>query len=49
MDDQLRLLTSHPSYSLLLLLTAPIPATMVLMTINHVCIPLGFMFWQQDP
>jgi hypothetical protein len=28
-------LTSHPSYSLLLLLTAPIPATMVLMTINH--------------
>ncbi len=28
-------LTSHPSYSLLLLITAPIPATMVLMTINH--------------
>lgn len=28
-------LTSHPSYSLLLLLTAPIPAVMVLMTINH--------------
>lgn len=28
-------LTSHPSYALLLLLTAPIPATMVLMTINH--------------
>ena len=28
-------LTSHPSYSLLLLLTAPIPLTMVLMTINH--------------
>lgn len=28
-------LTSHPSYALLLLITAPIPATMVLMTINH--------------
>ncbi|OBI73559.1 hypothetical protein [Mycobacterium sp. E740] len=28
-------LTSHPSYSLLLLLTAPIPAAMALMTINH--------------
>lgn len=28
-------LTSHPSYSLLLLLTAPIPATMVLMTANN--------------
>lgn len=28
-------LISHPSYSLLLLLTAPIPAVMVLMTINH--------------
>lgn len=28
-------LTSHPSYSLLLLLTAPIPLTMVLMTANH--------------
>lgn len=28
-------LTSHPSYSLLLLITAPIPAVMVLMTINH--------------
>ncbi|MGE2719077.1 hypothetical protein [Mycolicibacterium celeriflavum] len=28
-------LTSHPSYSLLLLLTAPFPAVMVLMTINH--------------
>jgi hypothetical protein len=28
-------LTSHPSYSLLLLLTAPIPAVMVLMTVNH--------------
>ena len=28
-------LTSHPSYSLLLLLTAPIPATMFLMTANH--------------
>jgi hypothetical protein len=28
-------LTSHPSYSLLLLITAPIPATMVLMTINR--------------
>ncbi|KUI14096.1 hypothetical protein AU193_08720 [Mycobacterium sp. GA-1285] len=28
-------LTSHPSYSLLLLLTAPVPAVMVLMTINH--------------
>lgn len=28
-------LTSHPSYALLLLLTAPIPAVMVLATINH--------------
>jgi hypothetical protein len=28
-------LTSHPSYSLLVLITAPIPAVMVLMTINH--------------
>lgn len=28
-------LTSHPSYALLLLITAPIPATMVLMTIHH--------------
>jgi hypothetical protein len=28
-------LTSHPSYALLLLLTAPIPASMVLMTINR--------------
>lgn len=28
-------LTSHPSYSLLLLLTAPIPLTMYLMTANH--------------
>jgi hypothetical protein len=28
-------LTSHPSYSLLLLLTAPIPAVMVMMTIDH--------------
>lgn len=28
-------LSSHPSYSLLLLLTAPIPAVMVLATINH--------------
>jgi hypothetical protein len=28
-------LTSHPSYALLLLLTAPIPATMVLMTANQ--------------
>lgn len=28
-------LTSHPSYALLLLITAPIPATMVLMTLNH--------------
>lgn len=28
-------LTSHPSYSLLLLLTAPIPAVMVAMTANH--------------
>ena len=28
-------LSSHPSYALLLLLTAPIPAVMVAMTINH--------------
>ena len=28
-------LSSHPSYALLLLITAPIPATMVAMTINH--------------
>ncbi|MHC9294245.1 hypothetical protein ACRCUN_17415 [Mycobacterium sp. LTG2003] len=28
-------LTSHPSYALLLLLTAPIPAVMVLATVNH--------------
>jgi len=28
-------LTSHPSYALLLLLTAPIPAVMVAMTANH--------------
>ncbi|CRZ18224.1 hypothetical protein H7K19_04315 [Mycolicibacterium neworleansense] len=30
-----RYLTSHPSYALLLTLTAPVPAVMVLATVNH--------------